>query len=227
MKLGNSLPSSSLNVTTLSLIIGKRLGYKEDRLERLGLGAFLHDIGKVKVPNSILNKPGELTDSEFEEVKKHTIYGYEILKPQDSVPETSARIAYQHHERCDGSGYPKGITRRFIDEGSRIVAIADVFDSMINDRVYRPGIKVNEVIEYLYSTVTQNKLDREIVKMFLEIITPYPIGTKVKLSIGCEAVVVKINKDAKLRPVVKILNINSLNEAIEVDLKKNLSIDIV
>lgn len=215
------------NVTVFSLMIAKKLNYSDERLKLLGLGAFLHDIGKAKVPSEILNKPGKLTDKEFEEVKKHTTYGYEILKEHDDVPELSARIAYQHHERCNGSGYPRGLSKRYIDEFARIVAIADVFDAMVNDRVYRSGLNVKEVIEYLYTTFTQNELDRELVLEFLEIIAPYPIGTKVKLSIGCEAIVIDISKKNKLRPTVKILNFNGLKDAMEIDLSKKLNIDIV
>jgi HD-GYP domain-containing protein (c-di-GMP phosphodiesterase class II) len=215
------------NVTVLSLVVGKQLGYEKERLMELGIGAFLHDVGKIKVPLEIINKPGRLTDEEFEEVKKHTTYGYQILGNIEGIPEVSARIAYLHHERCDGSGYPKGISRRYIDEYARIVAIADVFDSMINDRVYRSSIKVKEVIEYLYTTFTENKMDRELVERFLRMVTPYPIGTKVKLNIGCEAVVTRVNETMKLRPVVKVLNFSGLDRDFIIDLSKDLNIDII
>ncbi|TDX48364.1 HD-GYP domain-containing protein [Orenia marismortui] len=211
------------NVTVLSLIIGKKLDYNRKRLLELGLGAFLHDIGKSMVPPEILDKPGKLTSEEFEEAKKHTTYGYQILSKLEDVPEISARIAYLHHERCDGSGYPKGISKRFIDEYARIVAISDVFDAMVNDRVYRSSIKVSEVIEYLYTTFTENKMDRELLDEFLKMIVPYPVGTKVKLSIGCEAVVIKVNEDMKSRPIVRALNFNGL----EIDLSKDLNIEII
>ncbi|SJZ94932.1 HD-GYP domain-containing protein [Selenihalanaerobacter shriftii] len=216
-----------VNVTTLSLVIGNKLGYDQERLNNLGIGAFLHDIGKLGVYANILNKSGNLTDDEFEEVKRHTNYGYKILDKQDDIPQISAQIAYQHHERCDGSGYPKGLTKRFIYEEARIVAIVDVFDAMINDRVYRNGIKVKEVIEYLYTRITLNKLDKELVTLFLDIITPYPLGTKVKLNIGCEAVVVKVNKNAKLCPKVKVLNLNGIDREFEIDLSKKTNINII
>ena len=214
------------NVTVLSLIVGKSLGYSEHRLRVLALGAFLHDIGKIKIPPKILNKPGKLTDKEFEIIKKHAIYGYKILKDIPGIPDISARIAYQHHERCDGSGYPKGINKRFIHEFSRIVAIADVFDAMTNDRSYRERIKVHEVIEYLYTTVSQNQLDGELIKQLLDYLAPYPIGTKVKLSIGCEAVVTDVKKDNKLRPVVEISKFQGLNKTLTIDLSKKLNISI-
>ena len=214
------------NVTVLSLIMGKSLGYSEERLRLLAIGAFLHDIGKTKIPPEILNKPGKLTNKEFEIVKKHTTYGYEILQDIPGIPDISARIAYQHHERCDGSGYPKGITKRYIPEFSRIVAIADVFDAMTNDRSYRDRIRVNEVIEYLYTTVSQNQLDGELIKQFLDYLAPYPVGSTVKLSIGCEAVVTDVKKDNKLRPKVKVSQFQGLNEDLTIDLSKRLNIKI-
>ncbi|WP_051412209.1 HD-GYP domain-containing protein [Halonatronum saccharophilum] len=226
--LKNELFFHLTNVAILSLVIGKKLNYNRKMLKMLGLGAFLHDIGKAMVSADILNKPGRLTKEEFEEVKKHSLYGYKILSRQPDIPEVAARIAYQHHERCDGSGYPKGITKRFIDQGGRIVAIADVFDAMINNRVYRDSIKVKEVIEYLYAAFTENKMDRELVGHFLKMIVPYPVGTKVKLNIGCEAVVVRVNEEAKLRPVIRLLKFSSLDyDQLEIDLSKNHSIDII
>ncbi len=214
------------NVTVLSLIMGKSLGYDEERMKLLAIGAFLHDIGKIKIAPEILNKHGRLTDEEFEIVKQHAIYGYEILKDMPNIPDISARIAYEHHERCDGSGYPKGITQRYIHEFSRIVAIADVFDAMTNDRVYRTRIQVNEVIEYLYTTVSQNQLDAELIKTFLDFLAPYPIGSTVKLSIGCEAVVIDVKKDNKLRPIVKVSRFKGLDEDLTIDLSKRLNISI-
>ncbi len=216
-----------INVTVFSLIIGKNLDYPKDRLRDLGIGAFLHDIGKVMVSKKILNKPGKLTPREFKQVKDHTSYGYQILKDQPNIPDVAARIAYLHHERCDGSGYPKGVTSRFIDKYARIVAIADVFDAMISERVYRDPIKVNEVMEYLYTTFTENKLDRDFLEKFFRIIIPYPVGTKVRLSIGCDAVVIKLNPEMKLRPVVKLLDFSALDRNLEIDLSKDLNIEII
>jgi len=215
------------NVAVLSLVIGEKLGYNEEALFELGVGAFLHDIGKIKIYPKILNKPDKLNDEEFEEIKKHTIYGYEILSNMEGISESSARIAYFHHERCDGSGYPKGINRRFIDEYAKIVAIADVFDAMMNDRVYRSSIKVKEVIEYMYTTFTENKMDRDLLDVFLKMIVPYPLGTRVKLSIGCEAIVTKVNEAMMFRPIVKVLNFSGLDRELEIDLSEDLDIDII
>ncbi|MGM0471050.1 MAG: HD-GYP domain-containing protein [Bacillota bacterium] len=219
--------SHLVNVTLLSLIIGKKLDYSKMRLERLGLGAFLHDIGKINVPASILNKPSKLNNIEYQEIKKHTVYGYEILKEIDEIPKPSARVAYQHHEYCDGTGYPKGLKKRFINDYSRIVAIAEIFDSMISDRIYREGIIANEVIEYLYANCTKNKLDRKLVEVFLEVIIPYPVGTKVRLSTGDKAIVISNNKNLRLRPVVKLINSNKAGEKIDLNEKLDINIEQV
>ncbi|MCK8828302.1 HD-GYP domain-containing protein [Natroniella acetigena] len=225
-KLEDELFFHSTNVTILSLLIGKRMDYSDKQLKELGIGAFLHDIGKAKIPAKILHKPGKLTDKEFEEIKKHTTYGYKILKEHEEVPDVSAEIAYQHHERCDGSGYPRGLSAAYIRDYAKIVSIVDVFDSMINDRVYREGIKIPEVIEHLYVSISEKKVHRKIASVFLEIITPYPIGSIVELSIGHKAVVTKVNENNKLRPIVTVLDLIGLDKSLQIDLSKKTNIMI-
>ncbi|MCK8817433.1 HD-GYP domain-containing protein [Natroniella sulfidigena] len=224
--LENDIVLHSVNVTVFSLIIGCKLGYGEERLKNLALGSFLHDIGKSLVGPQILNQSSKLTSVEFTKVQKHTVYGYRILEEQLNINELAARVAYYHHERGDGSGYPDGIRAKFVDEFSRIVAIADVFDAMTNHRTYRAKIKLREVIEYLYVAISQNKLDQELTKIFLDCLLPYPVGTKVKLSIGCEAIVTKVDRNAKMRPVVELTNLYGLNKKVELDLSKQLHICI-
>ncbi|SJZ31430.1 HD-GYP domain-containing protein [Selenihalanaerobacter shriftii] len=214
-----------INVTVLSLMLGSSLKYNKEWLRILGIGAFLHDIGETKVPAKILNKPSKLSPAEFAEEQKHTLYGYEFLEQQENINELSALIAYQHHERCDGSGYPQGLLKRDIHEFSRIVAIADVFDAMRNDRVYRSAFKIKEVIEYLYTMITWNKLDNQLIEKFLECLVPYSIGTKVKLNDNYEGVVTQIKENFNMRPVVKVLKKDGkeLDESFEIDLEKKLN----
>ncbi|MBM7623425.1 HD-GYP domain-containing protein [Sporohalobacter salinus] len=118
-KLEDELFFHLVNVAIFSLIVGNSLGYSREKLELLGVGSFLHDIGKARVPAKILNKPDKLTDDEYKEVQKHTVYGYEILWDHDKINELSSLIAYQHHERYDGSGYPEGIAGKTIHEFGR------------------------------------------------------------------------------------------------------------
>ena len=127
----------SVDVCIYSIIIGKKLGYGKEPLMTLGMGAILHDIGKCKVPVEILQKPDRLTDEEFHTMKLHTVYGYEIIKNSYQLSTKIANIAFQHHEKWDGSGYPMGISQIDIDPLSRIVALADVYDALTSDRVYK------------------------------------------------------------------------------------------
>lgn len=226
-KLEDELFFHLVDVTILSLVMGESLDYDKEKLKLLGLGSFLHDIGKAMVPSKVLNKPGKLTEEEFAEVKKHTTYGYMILTSQDNIHELSAQVAYQHHERCDGSGYPLGISRESIHEFGRIVAIADVYNAMRSDRVYRPACKVKDVIEYLYTMMTKDRMDNVIMRKFLEQLTPYPVGTKVKLSNGYEGVVIKARKHANSRPIVRVLEENEeLDEPMDIDLNERIDLVI-
>jgi HD-GYP domain-containing protein (c-di-GMP phosphodiesterase class II) len=226
-KLEDELFFHLVDVTILSLVLGESLNYNKEELKILGVGSFLHDIGKAIVDPNILNKPDKLSESEFEQVKKHSTYGYNILKSQNNIDEISALAAYQHHERCDGSGYPIGLKKKDIHEFARIVAIADVFDAMKNDRVYRPACKVKEVIEYLYTMMTKNKLDHDLMQNFLKYLTPYPVGTKVKLSNGYEGVVIKTRQHANSRPIVRVLKINGKDLTDPIDIDLNQKVDIV
>jgi HD-GYP domain-containing protein (c-di-GMP phosphodiesterase class II) len=129
--------SHSVNVCIISLIIGIGLGYNGDKLRELGVGSILHDIGKVMVPNHILKKPYQLTSEEFEEIKKHAYYGYEILKNTNGISMVASYIALGHHERIDGSGYPYQLKEENIHKAARIVAVSDVYDALTSDRIYR------------------------------------------------------------------------------------------
>ncbi|WP_427339787.1 HD-GYP domain-containing protein [Caloranaerobacter sp. DY30410] len=194
----------SINVSVLSIITGACLGYTKEKLKELGVGAMLHDIGKVRVPDSILNKPGKLTKQEFLEIKKHTIYGYDILKTIKDISETSRLIALYHHERIDGHGYPLSIKGDEIHEFAKIVSIADVYDALTSDRVYKKRIKNYQAVEYLL-TMRGHQFDYDITKIFVNNIALYSIGEGVLLNTGEKGVVIKVNKDFPTRPVIKIL----------------------
>ena len=210
----------SIHVCMLSLIMGIGVGYNIRRLKDLGIGAILHDIGKLRIPENILKKPAKLTDEEFEEIKKHTIYGYGILKQNKNISMISAFIAIGHHERYDGSGYPMHLKHENIHECARIVAVADVFDALTTDRVYRKKMKLNEAIEYI-TDFSSNYFDRKIVNAFVSYLPLYQEGTGVILNTGERGLVANANKDMPTRPVVKIMyNKNGKR------LKKNYKIDL-
>lgn len=161
-----------VNVCILSLITGMCLGYDRKKLIDLGTGAILHDIGKTLIPLQILNKPSRLEPTEYEEIKKHTVYGYEILKNVLNKKDTILDIVLSHHERFDGKGYPNGLVGEEIHEYSRIVAVADVYDALTSNRVYRRKAQNQEAIEYLY-TMKHSQFDEKIVDLFVQNVALY------------------------------------------------------
>lgn len=193
-----------VNVCVLSVMTGIAMGYNQLCLRDLGVGALLHDIGKMKIPSSILNKPGRLTDSEYNEIKRHTILGFDILRNCDAISKVSANTALAHHERCDGTGYPNGLYKDEIHEFSRIVAIADVYDAMTSDRIYRKGLQPHEAVDYLIG-MGNTQFDYDIVKVFMSNISIYPVGSGVVLNTGEKGLVVKANKGFPTRPLVRII----------------------
>jgi len=173
----------SVDVCIYSIIIGKKLGYGQDHLMTLGLGAILHDIGKCKIPLHILQKPGKLTNEEFDLMKMHTVHGCEIIKNSYRLGPNVANIAFEHHEKWDGSGYPLGLSGNNIDPLSRIVALADVYDALTSDRVY----KKKELPHVAARFISQNAgilFDPYIVDLFVNSIAVYSEGTLVLLSTG-------------------------------------------
>ncbi|KXG74182.1 HD-GYP domain-containing protein [Thermotalea metallivorans] len=218
----------SVNVAVLSIVIGKALGFHELRLRDLGIGAILHDIGKTQVPNEILNKPGKLELHEIEIMKNHPAFGYEILKEYCEISSLSRVAALMHHERVDGSGYPFGKRGSEIPEFARIIAIADTYDAMTSNRVYRKKITPNKAVEYLMS-MGDYHFDHDMVKVFLNHITVFPVGTIVKLNTQEKAIVIDNNRYCPTRPIVRIIK-DSKGEYVtkfqEIDLQKKLNIFI-
>lgn len=213
----------SVNVCVLSLITGISMGYDEEKLKELGIGAMLHDVGKTRIPIEILNKPGGLTDEEFEIIKKHTNIGYEILKKSNMLSTYASYIALTHHERYDGKGYPLGLKGNEVHEFARIVSVADVYDAITSDRVYKRRIKINEAVEYLIG-MGDHQFDYNIVRNFIEHVTIYPPGTCVLLNTGDKAIVVDINRKYPNRPIVRILADREgqiPKEPVEIDLTTN------
>lgn len=212
-----------LNVAILSILIGLELKLDKKHLKYLAIGSLLHDIGKTLMPEDILLKDGPLTDKEFEIIKTHTTKGYEYLKISDEIPSPARVIAMQHHEKIDGSGYPRGLKGDDIYLLSKIVTIADVYDALTSDRPYRRAMTPNEALEFLYGNCT-NHFDIKLVKKFANRIIPYPIGTMIKLSDGSIGVVKEINSGFPLRPKVEILPNNNLIDLIK---QRNIVIEKV
>jgi HD-GYP domain-containing protein (c-di-GMP phosphodiesterase class II) len=196
--------SHSVNVCIMSLITGIAMGIKGEALKELGVGALLHDIGKVMIDDEILQKPTNLTINEFDEVKKHTVYGYEMLKNSKDVSSTAQIIALSHHERKDGSGYPYNLKNNDIPVPARIVAIADVYDALTTNRIYRKKMLPHEVVDYMCS-LSNKHFDKIALDAFISHIANYPVGTAVVLNSGEKGLVAKYNKNFPNRPVIRVV----------------------
>ncbi|PYG87064.1 putative nucleotidyltransferase with HDIG domain [Ruminiclostridium sufflavum DSM 19573] len=201
---GDYFQLHALDVCIYSLIAAKVMNLSYEDTVILGFGALLHDIGKTRVPDRILNKKGKLTDEEFDEVKKHSECGYQILIKCPQINSDIVRIVLQHHERCDGSGYPNNLKDRDIHLLSKIVAIADIYDALTSDRVYRKKVLPHEAAEYLLC-ISNTLIDPHIAKVFVNNIAIYPKGCQVLLSNNQVAFVIDSNPKMPLRPVLKII----------------------
>jgi HD-GYP domain-containing protein (c-di-GMP phosphodiesterase class II) len=220
------LYSHSLNVCVYSTILGMAHGLNNEQLMTLGLGALLHDIGKTQISFEVLTKAGQLSAEEYEEIKLHTERGFQILKDEPNIPLLAAHCAYQHHERLNGSGYPRGIKGDDIHEYAKLIAIADSYDAMTSHRVYRNAMMPHEAVEALYAG-SGTLYDTNMLRLFRDKVAIYPIGVGVRLSTGHSAVVVDINSAYAQRPIVRILTDEQgkdLREPYDMDLSKHLSV---
>jgi len=203
-KIDNYTYQHSINVAQYSLQLGVQLRLNKNELYTLCVGALLHDIGKVFIPQNIIQKASSLTKEEFEIIKEHTIKGSDYLKGCLNISNAAKLIVLQHHERVDGRGYPNNIKGELISKLSKIVAIADVYDALTSDRPYRKAMCPNNAVEYILSNVNI-QFDYEMVKAFSKAIVPYPMGTLVELSNGDVAVVTGLFHNLALRPQVRII----------------------
>lgn len=210
----------SVNVDILSVVLGVACGLRDDELRKLSQAALLHDIGKTCVPIEILNKPGKLTDEEFEEIKKHPHYGYNMLKDNYDVSSVTRIAILSHHENEDGSGYPRSLTSEHIHLFAKIIHIADVYDALTTKRVYKDAMNPADALEYLMGN-SERLFDKELVATFLDYIAPYPLGVQVELSTGQKGLVVKNNRAMLSRPIVR------LDSGTLIDLMEQLDVTIV
>lgn len=191
----------SVNVSILAIAIGRHAGVKKESLHDLGVGAILHDIGKMLVPETILNKPGALTDAEFAEMKKHTAFAADILADTQDISDTSRRVAMEHHEKFDGSGYHSKLSGKDINYFARIAAVADVYDAMTSNRVYTKGMPPEEALKKIYLSRGAH-FDPEFVDRLIKCLGVYPIGTLVELNTGELAIIRMANHSHPLQPVL-------------------------
>jgi HD-GYP domain-containing protein (c-di-GMP phosphodiesterase class II) len=215
----------SVNVCLLAVMIALGMDYNETKLSDFAMGALLHDIGMVSIPEEILLKVGNLTPEESAIVQRHAEIGFGVVRKLRDLSTPAAHIAYQHHERMDGKGYPRQLKADDIHEFARITLVADVFDALIADRPYRSGFLPHEAYEILM-TLADSYLDRNILELFLNNVAPYPIGTTVKLESGAHAIVTGVLPKLQSRPTVRLItdkNGNPLQEPEEINLAEHLT----
>lgn len=191
----------NIAVGVIASMIGKWLKLSEANLTSLTIAATLHDIGKIKVPLHILNKPGIYTEEEFEVMKEHTLYGYELLMNTVGISHRQALVALQHHERMDGSGYPHGLKGDEIELFSRIVAVADVFHAMTSDRAYHEAVPFYKVLGEMHRNAF-GKLDPTITTLLINKIMNSLVGNQTMLSDGRQGKIVMVNPHNFANPVV-------------------------
>ena len=191
----------SINVALICRIIGKWMNYSPEECDILTICGLLHDIGKVMIPIEVIGKPNRLTPTEYALVQTHTVHGYNLIKDMD-LDERIKLAALQHHEKCDGKGYPSKLRYNDIEPFSRIVTIADVYDAMTSNRIYRKGICPFEVISVFEENM--DAYDPKILFAFLEKIASTYINTEVILNGDLEGKIVMINKFALGRPGVLV-----------------------
>ena len=194
----------SLNVCVLSLFFGRSMNFSQDQLHTLGLGALLHDVGKLKVPSEVLNKPSRLTDEEFGVMKKHTVFGYDLMKNQGELSTEALNIIVQHHERLNGSGYPYNLQHGQISDYSKLVSIVDVYDAITSNRVYHRETTPFNALNEIYKD-REKEFDTRLVEQFIKCLGIYPIGSLVELNTGQVGIVVFFSEKSHLAPTVMLI----------------------
>lgn len=194
----------SINVCVLALALGRHVGLSQDQLSMLGVGALMHDIGKIKTPLDVLNKPDRLTDEEMAMMKAHPEHGRKILSRFHELPFDVIDIAFSHHERIGGGGYPRGLSSTEISFWNRLVSIVDVYDAITSDRCYHKGISPTEALTKMYGW-RHTDFDPALLEKFIQCVGIYPVGTLVELTSGEIGVTIALNDIQRLRPKISLV----------------------
>ncbi|MDK2777417.1 MAG: HD-GYP domain-containing protein [Pseudomonadota bacterium] len=200
----NYLLEHSINLAVLMGIFAKSMQIDRETMHQAIVGAMLHDIGKVMIPDDILHKPGRLSDDEFAVMRNHVVFSRELLKKTPGVGELTIRVAAQHHERIDGSGYPDGLHDCDICREGKMCAIADVYDAITADRVYHKGLPPTAALKKLLEW-SGTHLDKALVHRFIRSMGIYPVGSLVRLKSDRLAVVVEGPESDQRMPVVRVI----------------------
>jgi putative nucleotidyltransferase with HDIG domain len=194
----------SMNVCILSVAFGRTLLLPKEELQLLGIGGLLHDIGKMKVPLDILNKPDKLTDEEFAEMKNHVRYGEEILSQISEIPEKVIQMVGQHHERYNGKGYLRGLQGEQLSLFGQISTIIDIYDAITSDRVYRPGLLPNVALKKMFEwSVTD--FNKGLFERFVKSIGIFPVGSLVEVNRSEVGIVIAAHRENAVKPTVRLI----------------------
>jgi putative nucleotidyltransferase with HDIG domain len=209
-----------VNVSILTMGQARGLGIDGPLLREFGLAALMHDIGKVRTPKDILNKPEKLTDAEFDIMKRHVVDGAEILRKTPEVPALAPVVAFEHHLRTDGSGYPGKVKRSSLNVGTMLCSIADVYDAMRSQRQYQEAFPTDRILAVLKRN-DGAQFDQHLVRRFVQLIGIYPAGNIVRLNTGEVGVVLKVYAPDPYRPQVRVL-INRDGRRLDIPYELNL-----
>lgn len=193
-----------LRVAIFSIALGRELGLRQDELEHLGMCGMLHDVGKIKVPSAILNKPGALTPHELRVMQSHASEGRKLLMSNQQVTAAAVDVAFSHHERLDGRGYPRGLDAPRIPYFAKIVAVVDAYDAINSDRPYSKGKSSLEALRILFEA-SGSHFDEELVKIFVRRIGIYPPGEIVEMNNGEVGIIIACSPLSKLKPKVLLV----------------------
>lgn len=219
----------SVNVAVLSGVIGLAKGFNRIQLEELGIGALLYDIGMTKMPEKLLKQTGPINAEERKLLETHPKEGFDILRKYHDISLVSAHCALSHHERFNGSGYPRGLKGDDIHIYSQIIGLADMYDALISPRPHRKRYTTSEAIEFLFAA-GGTYFDHELIKLFCSHISIYPIATMLLLNTGQTVVVVQNSELALHRPIVRVVKEadgSSPKSPYQLDLKNELHITII
>jgi len=203
----------SAEVAVLSMLVARNMKLSDHFIQKIGVGAILHDLGKMRIPGDVLNKQETLTPEENLLMKEHPQFGYDMLKDNDFISPISRQIVLLHHEKLNGSGYPYKLSGDQIPIHVRIVTLCDIFNAISSNRSYKDRLSADEALEIL-RTEAVYELDRDIYYQLLKVVNIYPVGTVVMLSTGERAIVIKENPDAQTRPTVQLIKDNKRAEII-------------
>jgi len=209
-----------VNVSILTMGQARALAIDGPLLREFGLAALMHDIGKVRTPLDVLNKPDKLTDAEFTIMKRHTVDGAEILRSTPDIPALVPIVAFEHHLRIDGTGYPSAVKRPTLNVGTMLCSIADVYDAMRSLRSYQQSLPSERVLEVLKRN-DGLQFDQHLVRRFAQLVGIYPAGNAVRLDTGELAVVIKIYAPDPYRPQVRVV-VDRMGGRLEVPYDVNL-----